>query len=72
VEFSPKDVGVAESAAVFDGLLAAGFEAFEVKNLYDPHWYLRWREPDPLVPLRELPLEVSDVLFRRPPQRPGH
>lgn len=61
VEITPKP----ELQPIFDQLLLQGFEAFGVTNIYDRKWYIRRTGPEPLVPLKEVPLEQTDVLFVR-------
>jgi FkbM family methyltransferase len=66
VELAPQVAGDRLRAA-FDGLRAAGFEAFAIENQYDAHWYLDWRKPCALQRIDSLPAHQTDVLMVRAP-----
>ncbi|MFI4975596.1 MAG: FkbM family methyltransferase [Caulobacterales bacterium] len=50
--------------AAFLGFLAVGFEAYRIPNDYSWESYLRWRGPEPLAKVTDLPPGGCDILFR--------
>lgn len=63
VEMSEDDSG--RSQAVFDKLLAAGFNAYEVENDYSLSSYLRWQFRKSPVKIASLPRNQTDIFFER-------
>lgn len=57
--------GSGRSKAVFDKLLAAGFNAYEVENDYSLSSYLRWPSRKNPVKIDTLPSKQTDIFFER-------
>jgi FkbM family methyltransferase len=63
IEMSEDESG--RSRAVFDKLLAAGFNAYQVENDYSLGSYLRWPSRKAPKSIADLPKNQTDVFFER-------
>lgn len=63
VEMSQDDSG--RTKVVFDKLLAAGFNAYEVENDYALSSYLRWQTRKLPIKITSLPKKQADIFFER-------